>query len=40
MSDLGQAVSTVPVHLDVVVLQPSLRIGETQVLDRGRFLLC
>jgi len=30
---------TVPVHLDVVVLQPSLRIGETQVLDRGRFLL-
>jgi len=27
------------VHLDVVVLQPSLRIGETQVLDRGRFLL-
>ncbi len=30
---------TVPVHLDVVVLEPSLTIGSTQVLDRGRFLL-
>jgi len=30
---------TVPVHLDVVVLQPSLSIGRTQVLDGGRFLL-
>jgi len=30
---------TVPVHLDVVVLEPSLRIGTTQVLDAGRYLL-
>jgi leucyl aminopeptidase (aminopeptidase T) len=30
---------TVPVHLDVVVLEPSLRIGSTQVLDAGRWLL-
>jgi len=30
---------TVPVHLDVVVLEPSLRIGATQVLDGGRWLL-
>jgi leucyl aminopeptidase (aminopeptidase T) len=30
---------TVPVHLDVVVLEPSLRIGTTQVLDAGRWLL-
>jgi len=30
---------TVPVHLDVVVLEPSLRIGDTQVLDAGRWLL-
>ena len=30
---------TVPVHQDVVVLEPSLRIGATQVLDRGRWLL-
>jgi leucyl aminopeptidase (aminopeptidase T) len=30
---------TVPVHLDVVVLDPSLRIGDTQVLDAGRWLL-
>ena len=30
---------TVPVHLDVVVLEPSLRIGATQVLDAGRYLL-
>jgi leucyl aminopeptidase (aminopeptidase T) len=30
---------TVPVHLDVVVRQPSLRIGATRVLDRGRWLL-
>ena len=30
---------TVPVHLDVVVFEPSLRIGETQVLDGGRWLL-
>jgi hypothetical protein len=29
----------VPVHLDVVVLEPSLRIGSTQVLDAGRYLL-
>ena len=31
MSDLGQAVST--------VIERCLRIGETQVLDRGCFLL-
>jgi leucyl aminopeptidase (aminopeptidase T) len=30
---------TVPVHLDVVVLAPSLWIGSTQVLDAGRYLL-
>ncbi len=30
---------TVPVHLDVVILAPSLRIGTTQVLDAGRYLL-
>jgi leucyl aminopeptidase (aminopeptidase T) len=30
---------TVPVHLDVVVLEASLRIGATQVLDGGRWLL-
>ena len=30
---------TVPVHLDVVVLEPSLRIGDTQVLEAGRWLL-
>lgn len=30
---------TVPVHLDVVVFEPSLRIGTTQVLDGGRWLL-
>ena len=30
---------TVPVHEDVVVLQPSLWIGTTQVLDAGRWLL-
>ena len=30
---------TVPVHLDVVVFEPSLRIGDAQVLERGRWLL-
>jgi leucyl aminopeptidase (aminopeptidase T) len=30
---------TVPVHLDVVVTEPTLWIGETQVLDAGRWLL-
>jgi leucyl aminopeptidase (aminopeptidase T) len=30
---------TVPVHLDVVVFEPGLRIGDTQVLDGGRWLL-
>jgi leucyl aminopeptidase (aminopeptidase T) len=30
---------TVPVHLDVVVLEPSLTIGATPVLDAGRWLL-
>ena len=29
----------VPVHLDVVVLDASLDIGGTQVLDEGRFVL-
>jgi len=29
----------VPVHLDVVVTEPTLWIGETQVLDAGRWLL-
>jgi leucyl aminopeptidase (aminopeptidase T) len=30
---------TVPVHLDVVVLEPSLWIGSTHVLDGGRYVL-
>ena len=30
---------TVPVHEDVVVLEPSLWVGSTQVLDAGRYLL-
>jgi leucyl aminopeptidase (aminopeptidase T) len=30
---------TVPVHLDVVVAEPTLWIGDTQVLDAGRWLL-
>ncbi|HEY1538596.1 MAG TPA: hypothetical protein VGF63_04295, partial [Solirubrobacteraceae bacterium] len=30
---------TVPVHEDIVVLEPSLWIGATQVLDAGRYLL-
>jgi len=30
---------TVPVHLDVVVFEPSLTIGDTVVLDGGRWLL-
>jgi leucyl aminopeptidase (aminopeptidase T) len=30
---------TVPVHLDVVVFEPSLRIGDTVVLDGGRWQL-
>lgn len=30
---------TVPVHLDVVVFEPSLWIGDTHVLDGGRWLL-
>ncbi|MFP5361919.1 MAG: aminopeptidase [Thermoleophilia bacterium] len=30
---------TVPVHLDVVVFAPSLRIGDVRVLDGGRWLL-
>jgi hypothetical protein len=29
----------VPVHLDVVVVDASLTIGGTQVLDAGRYLL-
>jgi leucyl aminopeptidase (aminopeptidase T) len=29
----------VPVHLDVVVLEPSLTIGDARVVDAGRFLL-
>ena len=35
---IGGTVS-VPVHEDVVVLSPSLWIGETQILDAGRWLL-
>jgi leucyl aminopeptidase (aminopeptidase T) len=35
---IGGMVS-VPIHLDVVVLDASLRIGDTQVLDAGRFVL-
>jgi len=35
---IGGTVS-VPVHLDVVVFEPSLRIGDTHVLDGGRWLL-
>jgi leucyl aminopeptidase (aminopeptidase T) len=30
---------TVPVHLDVVIQDPTLRIGDTPVLDAGRWLL-
>ena len=30
---------TVPVHLDVVVTEPTLWIGDTQVLDAGGWLL-
>jgi leucyl aminopeptidase (aminopeptidase T) len=30
---------TVPVHLDVVVTEPTLWVGDTQVLDAGRWLL-
>jgi leucyl aminopeptidase (aminopeptidase T) len=37
-SGIGGTV-TVPVHEDVVVLDPSLWIGSTQVLDAGRYLL-
>jgi leucyl aminopeptidase (aminopeptidase T) len=35
---IGGMVS-VPIHLDVVVLNPSLQIGTTQVLDAGRYVL-
>ena len=35
---IGGTVS-VPIHLDVVVLDASLRIGDTTVLDAGRYLL-
>lgn len=35
---IGGTVS-VPVHLDVVVFDASLWIGDTQVLDGGRWLL-
>lgn len=37
-SGIGGTVS-VPIHLDVVVLDPTLRIGDTTVLDAGRYLL-
>jgi leucyl aminopeptidase (aminopeptidase T) len=37
-ASIGGAVA-VPVHLDVVVLEPSLTIGGTPVIDAGRFLL-
>src|SRR4051794_10425338 len=30
---------TVPVHLDVVVLEPTLDVGDTRVVDAGRFAL-
>ena len=30
---------SVPIHLDCVVLDASLTIGDTQVLDGGRFVL-
>src|SRR5205807_9953134 len=35
---IGGTVS-VPIHLDVVVVDPSLEIGGRQVLDAGRFVL-
>jgi leucyl aminopeptidase (aminopeptidase T) len=35
---IGGTVS-VPIHLDVVIVEASLEIGGTQVLDRGRFVL-
>jgi leucyl aminopeptidase (aminopeptidase T) len=30
---------TVPVHLDCLILEPTLHIGETKVLDQGRYVL-
>jgi hypothetical protein len=30
---------TVPVHEDVVVLEPTLTIGDTVVVDAGRYIL-
>ena len=35
---IGGTVS-VPVHLDCLILEPTLHIGSTRVLDRGAFLL-
>ncbi|MGB2710015.1 MAG: hypothetical protein WBC33_00745 [Conexibacter sp.] len=35
---IGGTVS-VPIHLDVVVLEPTLDVGETRVLDAGRWML-
>ncbi|GAC1531145.1 MAG: hypothetical protein NVS2B6_19270 [Thermoleophilaceae bacterium] len=35
---IGGTVS-VPIHLDVVILDASLQIGETAVLEAGRYLL-
>ena len=35
---IGGTVS-VPVHLDVVVLEPTLRVGDSVVLEAGRYLL-
>jgi leucyl aminopeptidase (aminopeptidase T) len=35
---IGGTVS-VPIHLDVVILEPTLEIGSERVLDAGRFLL-
>ena len=37
-SGFGGTVS-VPVHLDCLILEPTLTIGSTRVLDQGQFLL-
>jgi leucyl aminopeptidase (aminopeptidase T) len=35
---IGGTVS-VPIHLDVVILEPTLDIGEERVIEAGRFVL-
>jgi leucyl aminopeptidase (aminopeptidase T) len=35
---IGGEVS-VPIHLDAVILEPTLDVGSTRVLDAGRFML-